>query len=138
MVAALDPPYSLNDDDEGNQRYLSSIGSRQERQKRRRDLRYQAIDHAASRHCQYDDQDEGHYDERSTRSRNQQIRLPRTSHLPASEQLVAPCYLHTYIDPKDNVEKASHLLKDCRQFLDIQKLCEELRSNSEALAHPMK
>jgi hypothetical protein len=46
--------------------------------------------------------------------------------------------LHVYIDPKDNIKKASHLLKDCRQFLDIQKLCEELRSNSETLAHPMK
>jgi hypothetical protein len=46
--------------------------------------------------------------------------------------------LHTYIDPKDNIEKASHLLKDCWQFLDIQKLCEELRSNSEAMAHPIK
>jgi pantothenate synthetase len=46
--------------------------------------------------------------------------------------------LHTYIDPKDNLEKASHLLKDYRQFVDIQKLCEELRSNSEAIAHPIK
>jgi hypothetical protein len=45
----------------------------------------------------------------------------------AAEQLVTPCYLHVYIDPKDNIEKASHLLKDYRKFLDIQKLCEELR-----------
>jgi hypothetical protein len=46
--------------------------------------------------------------------------------------------LHTYINPKDNIEKASHLLKNCWQFLDIQKLCEELRSNSEIMAHPIK
>jgi hypothetical protein len=42
--------------------------------------------------------------------------------------------LHSYIDPKDNIEKATHLLKECRQFLDIQKLCEELRSDAEAKA----
>jgi hypothetical protein len=46
--------------------------------------------------------------------------------------------LHVYIDPNDNIEKASHLLKDCRQFLDIHKLCEELSFNSEAMAHPIK
>jgi hypothetical protein len=42
--------------------------------------------------------------------------------------------LHSYVDPKDNIEKATHLLKECRQFLDIQKLCDELRSDSEANA----
>jgi hypothetical protein len=52
--------------------------------------------------------------------------------------LIAPCYLHAYINPKDNMEKASHLLKNCLQFLYIQKLCEELRSNSEAMAHLIK
>jgi hypothetical protein len=46
--------------------------------------------------------------------------------------------LHAYVDPKDNIEKASHLLKDCQQFLDIQRLCEELRSNAEATAHPIR
>jgi hypothetical protein len=46
--------------------------------------------------------------------------------------------LHAYVDPKDNIEKASHLLKDCRQFLDIQRLCEEIRSNAEAMAHPIR
>jgi hypothetical protein len=118
-LTTIDPPYSLSNNDESNQRYLSNIGSRQEHQKRRRDLHYQEIDHAASCPYQYGDQDEGHYDERSTRSRSRQIHLPRTPHLPAAEQLVAPCYLHIYVDPKDNTEKASHLLKDCRQFLDI-------------------
>jgi hypothetical protein len=58
--------------------------------------------------------------------------------MPAAEQLVSPCYLHTYIDPKNNIEKASHLLKDCRQFLDNQKLCEELRPKSETKACPIK
>jgi hypothetical protein len=62
----------------------------------------------------------------------------RAPYLPAAEQLVAPCYLHTYIDPKDNIEKATHLLKDCWQFLDIQRLCEELRTDSEAKARSAK
>ncbi|KAK1610864.1 hypothetical protein QYE76_034537, partial [Lolium multiflorum] len=44
----------------------------------------------------------------------------------------APCYLHSYIDPKDNLEKASHLLKDCRQFLEIQSFCDELRAEAAA------
>jgi hypothetical protein len=52
--------------------------------------------------------------------------------------LIAPCHLHAYIFLTDNMEKASHLLKNCRQFLYIQKLCEELRSNSEAMAHLVK
>jgi hypothetical protein len=42
--------------------------------------------------------------------------------------------LHSYIDPNDSVDKATHLLKDYRQFLDIQKFCDELRSESEAKA----
>ncbi|KAK1620215.1 hypothetical protein QYE76_025732 [Lolium multiflorum] len=67
-LTTIDPPYSLSNNDESNQRYLSNIGSRQEHQKRRRDLHYQEIDHAASCPYQYGDQDEGHYDERSTRS----------------------------------------------------------------------
>jgi hypothetical protein len=136
-LTTVGPPYSFSNNDESVQRNPNSIGSRQERQKRRRDLHYEAIDRAASRLYQYGDQDEGCYNERLTRSRSRQVRLPRLPHLPAAEQLVAPCYLHIYIDPKDNIEKASHLLKDCRRFLDIQKLCEELRSNSEAMTHPI-
>jgi hypothetical protein len=42
--------------------------------------------------------------------------------------------LHSYIDLKDRVEKATHLLRDFRQFLDIQQFCDELRSESEAKA----
>jgi hypothetical protein len=40
--------------------------------------------------------------------------------------------MHSYIDPKDGVEKASHLLRYCRQFIDIQQFCDELRAESEA------
>jgi hypothetical protein len=52
------------------------------------------------------------------------------------EKLKAPCYLHTYIDPKDNIKKASHLLKDCQKFLELQKLCGALRSCPDTQAHP--
>jgi hypothetical protein len=42
--------------------------------------------------------------------------------LPFAEQINAPCYLHAYIDSKDNKKKSSHLLRDCRQFIEMQKL----------------
>jgi hypothetical protein len=56
----------------------------------------------------------------------------RSPYLSAAEQLDAPCDLHSYVDPKDNIEKVTHLLKECRKFIDIKKLCDELRSDSEA------
>jgi hypothetical protein len=55
---------------------------------------------------------------------NYKERPPRVPELPFAEQLNAPCYLHAYIDPKDNVKKSSHLLRDCRQFIEIQKFYE--------------
>ena len=59
----------------------------------------------------------------------------RTPYLSATEQLEAPCYLHSYIDPKDNLEKATHLLRNCRQFLEVQKFCDDLRAEAAAKAH---
>ncbi|KAK1616993.1 hypothetical protein QYE76_022510 [Lolium multiflorum] len=37
----------------------------------------------------------------------------------------APYYLHAYIDSKDNKKKSSHLLRDCRQFIEMQKLIQQ-------------
>ncbi|KAK1649730.1 hypothetical protein QYE76_067535 [Lolium multiflorum] len=52
-LTTVGPPYSFSNNDESVQRNPNSIGSRQERQKRRRDLHYEAIDRAASRLYQY-------------------------------------------------------------------------------------
>jgi hypothetical protein len=51
------------------------------------------------------------------------------------EKLEAPCYLHSYIDPKDNLEKATHLLRNCRQFLEVQQFCDDLRAEVTAKTH---
>ncbi|KAK1663953.1 hypothetical protein QYE76_052112 [Lolium multiflorum] len=37
----------------------------------------------------------------------------------------APCFLHAYIDSKDNKKNSSHLLRDCRQFIEMQKLIQQ-------------
>lgn len=101
------------------------FGSREEQRKRRRDLRHEEEERAASRLRQCD---KGCYSAQSSKNDS------GTPYLSATEQLVALCYLHSYINPKDNIENATHLLKERRQFLDIQKLCEELRFDSEAKA----
>lgn len=62
----------------------------------------------------------------------------RTPYLSATEQLEAPCYLHSYIDPKDGHEKSSHLLRNCRQFLEIQQFCDDLRAKATARVHTME
>ncbi|KAK1662350.1 hypothetical protein QYE76_050509 [Lolium multiflorum] len=49
----------------------------------------------------------------------------RTPELPYAEQINAPCYLHSYVDSKDGKTKSSHLLRDCRQFLDMHKLIQQ-------------
>jgi uncharacterized cupin superfamily protein len=50
----------INNNGENSQMCLS-IGSRQERRKRRRDIHYEAIDRVASRTCQYRNQDDGQH-----------------------------------------------------------------------------
>ncbi|KAK1651897.1 hypothetical protein QYE76_069702 [Lolium multiflorum] len=47
------------------------------------------------------------------------------SELPYAEQINAPCYLHSYVDSKYGKTKSSHLLRDCRQFLDMHKLIQQ-------------
>jgi hypothetical protein len=57
--------------------------------------------------------------------------------LPAAEQLNAPCYIHAYIDSNDNVKKSTHLLRDCRQFLELQKFYETLNPGANVQAYSM-
>jgi hypothetical protein len=58
-----------------------------------------------------------------------------TPYLLAAEQLEAPCYLHSYIEPKDNLEKATHLLRNCQQFLEVQQFRDDLRAEAMAKAY---
>jgi hypothetical protein len=139
--------HPLSHDGENSQRHSNSLESRQERRKRRRDSYYEATDHVSrttiSHAERLSDRYNKQYNERWADNRDEpgvsrQHHFPRMPDLPTMEQLNAPCYLHAYIDPKDNIKKASHLLKDCRQFLEIQKLCEALRSSPDAQAHSTK
>jgi hypothetical protein len=50
--------------------------------------------------------------------------------LPFAELLNALCYIHAYIDPKKNTKKSSHLLRDCRQFLEFQKFYESSKGQA--------
>ena len=61
--------------------------------------------------------------------------VPRVANLPPSEQINAPCYLHTFIDPIDNQKKSSHLLRDCRQLLDLQKYHAALQGGGNTQNH---
>ncbi|KAK1662060.1 hypothetical protein QYE76_050219 [Lolium multiflorum] len=56
---------------------------------------------------------------------NYKPRQQRAPELPYAEQINAPCYLHSYVDSKDGKTKSSHLLRDCRQFLDMHKLIQQ-------------
>jgi hypothetical protein len=125
-------PCLLSSDGDSNRRRPNSLGKRHERRKRRRDFNYEAIDRTnrstishANRHSdQYNERySERWFDSRDGQGSSRQNRFPRVPNLLAMEKLNAPCYLHAYIDPKDNIKKASHLLDDCRQFLELQKLC---------------
>ncbi|KAK1660943.1 hypothetical protein QYE76_049102 [Lolium multiflorum] len=59
------------------------------------------------------------------KNRNYDDNNLRTPELPYAEQINAPCYLHSYVDSKDGKTKSSHLLRDCRQFLDMHKLIQQ-------------
>ena len=105
------PPAALavlpGNNGESSRRGFSSRG---EQRNKRRDPRREEEERAASRPRQYE---RGCYNVQSSKNRL------RTPYLSATEQLEAPCYLHSYIDPKDNLEKATHLLRNCRQFLEV-------------------
>jgi hypothetical protein len=115
--------HARNNDSENNQRRLNNLGSRQDRQKSRRGLGYKATDctnvittgHTDWRNDQCNEQNNDCWDNSRSGSRSgRQYHSPRMPDLLAIEQLNAPFYLHTYIDSKDNIKKASHLIKDCR------------------------
>jgi hypothetical protein len=57
--------------------------------------------------------------------------------LPFAEKLNTPCYIHAYIDTKDNVKKSTHLLRDYRQLLDLQKIYESFNPGAKVQAYPM-
>jgi hypothetical protein len=91
-----------------NKNSRMTFGSREEQRKRRRDLRREEEERAASRLRQCD---------KGCCSAQLNKNHSRAPYFPVTEQLVAPCYLHSYIDPKYNIEKATHLLKECRQYV---------------------
>src|SRR3954470_5740498 len=43
--------------------------------------------------------------------------------------------MRTYFDPQDNTKKSSHLLQDCKQFLELQKYWTEMHGNAAANAY---
>ncbi|KAK1607612.1 hypothetical protein QYE76_031285 [Lolium multiflorum] len=79
-----------------------------------------------------------YYGEREQESMQSIHGRARSPHLSATEQLDAPCYLHSYIDPKDGREKSSHLLRNCRHFLEIRQFCDDLRNEALSRAHIME
>ncbi|KAK1680775.1 hypothetical protein QYE76_041623 [Lolium multiflorum] len=99
------------------------------RKKRRRDLHRGEEERTAPHPCQSERGQEG----------VQPIHgRARSPYLSATEQLDAPCYLHSYIDPKDGREKSSHLLKNCRHFLEIRQFCDDLRGEAISRVHIME
>ncbi|KAK1664688.1 hypothetical protein QYE76_052847 [Lolium multiflorum] len=107
----------------------SSFDAVEEQRKRRRDSRREEEERIAAR--------PRHYEQGCHNAQSSKNRL-RTPYLSATEQLEAPCYLHSYIDPKDCLEKSSHLLRNCRQFLEIRQFCDDLRAEATARVHTME
>ncbi|KAK1607934.1 hypothetical protein QYE76_031607 [Lolium multiflorum] len=120
-------------DDEDDDQPKHDSGSRRDRHKRRKNRNYDDNNLVAAG---YSDRHDDRYDERrddrhdSNRNNsgnrgNYKPRQQRTPELPYAEQINAPCYLHSYVDSKDGKTKSSHLLRDCRQFLDMHKLIQQ-------------
>ncbi|KAK1643510.1 hypothetical protein QYE76_061315 [Lolium multiflorum] len=93
-----------------------------------------SLDHATGRKKR---RRESYYGEREQEGMQSIHGRARSPHLSATEQLDAPCYLHSYIDPKDGREKSSHLLRNCRHFLEIRQF-DDLRSEAMSRAHIME
>jgi hypothetical protein len=120
-------------DDEDDDQPRHDSGNRRDRRKKRKERGYDDTNMVASgysdrRDDRYDDirdtrQDNNHSN--SGNSGNYKGRPSRIPELPFAEQLNAPCYLHAYIDPKDDKKKSSHLLRDCRQFIEMQKFIQQ-------------
>ena len=45
--------------------------------------------------------------------------------------------MHSYIDPKDNIKKSSDLLRDCRQFIELQQFYDALNPGANIQTYPM-
>lgn len=135
-------PRSRSDDEDDDQPRHNS-GNRRDRRKKRKDRGYDdtkmvAAGYSDRRDDRYDDK----RDDRQDNSRNSgnrgnyNGRPSRAPELPFAMQLNAPCYLHAYIDPKDDKKKSSHLLRGCRQFIEMQKFIQQQQSNLPPPAPP--
>ncbi|KAK1644332.1 hypothetical protein QYE76_062137 [Lolium multiflorum] len=120
-------------EDEDDDQPKHDSGSRRDRNKRRKNRNYDDNNLVAAG---YSDRHDDRYDERrddrqdgnrnnSGNRGNYKPRQQRAPELPYAEQINAPCYLHSYVDSKDGKTKSSHLLRDCRQFLDMHKLIQQ-------------
>ncbi|KAK1669087.1 hypothetical protein QYE76_057246 [Lolium multiflorum] len=124
LVATLEiPPRSAHGGSRGS--FDPATG----RKKRRRDLHHGEEERTTPHPRQSEQGQEG------AQSLHGRVRSP---YLSATEQLDAPCYLHSYIDPKDGREKSSHLLRNCRHFLEIRQFCDDLRSEAISRVHIME
>ena len=117
------PPRSVRESNRGSFDVVAG------RRKRRRDSLHEEEGRTAPHLRQFE---RGCHDALSIKGRT------RSPYLSATEQLEAPCYLHSYIDPKDGREKSSHLLRNCRHFLEIRQFCDDLRAEDMSRAHAME
>jgi hypothetical protein len=125
-------PRQRSDDEEDDQPKNDS-GGRRDRNKRRKNRSYDDNNLVAAGYSdRQDDRYDNRRDDRQDGNRNDsgnrgnyKPRPQRTPKLPYAEQINAPCYLHSYTDSKDGKVKSSHLLRDCRQFLDMHELIQQ-------------
>jgi hypothetical protein len=90
-----------------------------------------AAGYSDRRDDRYDDgRDDWQDNNRGNRS-NYKSRPSRVPELPYAEQLNAPCYLHAYVDSKYNQTKSSHLLRDRRQFIEMQKFMQQQQPSQQ-------
>jgi hypothetical protein len=139
-------PRPRSDDRDDDQKH--DLGHRRDRRKKIRDRGYEdtnivAVGYFDPRADRYDDQRGDKRDDRQDNNRsgsggnrsNYRERPPRVPELLFSEQLNAPCYIHAYIDPNDNTKKSSHLVRDFRQFIDIQNFYESGKGTHSSRTH---
>ncbi|KAK1663306.1 hypothetical protein QYE76_051465 [Lolium multiflorum] len=125
-------PRQRSDDEEDDQPKNDS-GGRRDQNKRRKNRSYDDNNLVAAGYSdRQDDRYDNRRDDRQDGNRNDsgnrgnyKPRPQRTPKLPYAEQINAPCYLHSYTDSKDGKVKSSHLLRDCRQFLDMHELIQQ-------------
>ena len=140
------------DDDDDSRREKDSNKRRdygKDRRDKRRDDRRDDVRHVAAGYVdRRDDRGDARRDDRRDDQRRDDRRgdtsnnqreptnwVPRVAHLPPAEQINAPCYLHTFINPVDNQRKSSYLLRECRQLLDMQKYHDILQGRSNTQHH---